>query len=684
MFAKPIHAELKPLFKAIFERGELRGRQTFAELEKRINGADHFERILTLYHEDEKTNKLIAESLHPYYIKNSESDLLNYFASRTYLLSVDESAELEDAIYLSTYDKFLYDAIDPLRETVPQYTFDKFLAGEPCPYYDELPKEYVTDKGNYFAISDWQAAKLQKVVWHDFAYLLEQLQAIAANLADPVSYLLAIKKTVTSLLDDERNDATTLKSALAGCSFLPGNYLKNLDAGRLSDELTYYRKSDLHLKSITPAVMAPALVLIDENHEGLVGNELCLWFSLDQLEGWLEEVENGRSWTGEVSEPDWRALIDGTRTAVEEEIETLTAAMEAVAYDEDRSKKEISDYLIGEFEQYRTSFKAFEHKWLFGLFRDNEESNAHIDRVIITNSFFGRDSEINLRLLHRAMVLHGMIWVTVQIYADVFETHRIEFPDDDTSHFSIMSLLSTMAPDKELYEAMINSLDDAVAYHESYFLPFDLFKQNHREDFHHIFHRAVDRLQGILDDAEPSNKILYLQTRLKELRQRSLKKSQITDDDREFGSYDDRYSNFFKEFLELEADYINQVRGLSFQPPLQLAAKAVTAKILSPPLTFNELLTPDQAALLLSTLESVGITRDGRSVISERRKGALRGVVEALLDAHLLPATSLEQLCRVIAGHIGLELHSKLDYSQVSERFRKTAAAYIKQYHSTR
>jgi len=683
MFAKPIHAELRPLFKTIFERGEQRAQQTFTELSNRINGADHFERILTLYREDEKTNKLIAESPHPYYIKNSENDLLNYFASRTYLLNVDETAELEEAVFLSTYDKLLFDALDPLRETVPKYTFDKFLAGEQCSYYDHLPKEYVTDKDNYFAISDWQAAKMQIVVWHDFIFLLERLRAVAANLADPVGYLLSIKKDITRLLNDEKNDAATLKSALAACSFLPVSDLKNIDAGRLSDELTHYRKSDLHLKSITPALIGPALELIGGNHEGLVGNELCLWFSLDQLEGWIEGVENGRPWTGEVSEPDWRALIDEMRTAVKEEIEQLTAAMEAIAYDEDRSKAEIGNYLIGEFEQYRSSFKAFEHKWLFGLFRDNEESNTHIDRVIITNSFFGRDSEINLRLLHRAMVLHGMIWVTVQIYADVFETHRIEFPDDDTSYFSIMSLLSTMAPDRELYEAMSNSLDDAVAYHESYFLPFDLFKQNHREDFHHIFHRAVDRLQGILDDAEPSNKILYLQTRLKELRQRALKKQQITDDDREFGSYDDRYSNFFKEFLELEVEYIDQVKGVSFQPPLQLSTKATTT-LLSPPLTFDDLFTPDQAEFLLAMLESVGITRDGRSVISERRKGALRGVVEAMLEAHLLPAASLEQLCRVIAGYIGLKLRSKLDYSQVSEKFRKAAAAHIKQYHSAK
>jgi hypothetical protein len=683
MLAKPIHAELKPLFKTIFERGEMRARQAFLELEDSLHGADHFKRVLTLYLEDEKTNKLIEESQHPYYIKNSEQDLLNYFASRTYLLNVNETAELEEAIYLSIYDKLLYDALKPLRKMVPQYTFDKFMAGDQCSYYNHLPKEYVTDKNNYFAISDWQADKLQRVVWHDFMFLLKKLQAIVANFSDPLRYLSEIKDDLTRLLDEEINDPTTLKSALAKCSYLPADYLNNLDAGRLSDELSYYRKSDLHLKSITPNVMTSAFVLIDENHEGLVGNELCLWFSLDQLEGWLEEVEDGSPWEEEVLEPNWLELIDETRDAVQLEIENLTTSMEAIAYDEDRSQAEIGNYLIDEFEKYRSSFNAFEHKWLFGLFRDNEESNAHIDRVIITNSFFGRDSEINLRLLHRAMVLHGMIWITVQIYSDVFETHRIEFPDDDTSYFSIMSHLSTMAPNKELYKAMMNSLDNAISYNESYYLPFDLFKQNHREDFHHIFHRAVDRLQGILDDAEPSNKILYLQTRLKELRQRALKMSQMTDNNREFGRYDDRYSNFFKEFLELEANYIDQVKGLSFQPPFQLPATVMT-KLLSAPVTFDDLLMPDQKAFVLNLLELVGITREGKTVISERRKGALRGVVEALREAHLLPAISLDKACRLIAGHIHLELRSKLDYSQVSEKFRKTAAAHIKRLQSQR
>jgi hypothetical protein len=676
MLAKPIHAELKPLFQSIYKRGKQRAREKFAALKKDLAASDHFNQLLLLNQEDEKTNQLIEDFEHPYYIKNTEETLLNYFASRTYLLSVDESGVLEEAIFLDAYDRILYEAIKPLRADVPQFSYARFISGETCPYYQHLPKEFVTDKDNYFAINDWQAAQLQKVVWHDFQFLAGTLEALASDLAEPLPFLAELNKSIVSFLDESKLDNATVKDRLAGLGFLPGEFLVKLHAEVINEELGYFRRFDLHLKSISPTSFGNALKLVEDGFTGFAGNELCLVYSLDQLAGWLEDIEKGLDWTASVTEPDWRELIDETRVAATEEMDRLTEAMEAVAYDEDRAQSEIGSYLIAEFEKYRAQFNAFPHKWLFSLMRDDEDSKAHIDRVMTTNSFFGRNSEINLKLLQDALVLSGMIWVSVQIYAGVFETHRIEFPDNDTSHFAVMSLLSTMVPDKELYQAMNDSLTDAVAHHESYFLPFDVFMQNHKENFHHIFYRAVERLQTILDDSEPSNKILYLQTRLKELRQRELKIAEFTDDEREFGTYDDRYSTYFKDFLGIEAEFIAQVKEVNFQSPLQLTHAPLKRLNAAP--GFDELFTGEQAAFLLNLLERNGITREGKWVISQRKKGALRGVVEALLEDRLLPAASLDQLCRTIAGHIGLDLRSKLDHSQVSEDFRKAAKSFIK------
>jgi len=677
MIAKPIHAELKPLFRSIYDRGQQRAQETFAELQKGLATADHFNQLLLLNREDERINQLIEDFEHPYYIKNTEETLLNYFASRTYLLNVDESAELEEAIYLSDYDRLLYQAIKPLLEIVPRYTYSRFISGELCPYYQHLPKEFATDEANYFAINDWQADQLQKVVWHDFQLLSCWLQTKATKLDQPLALLAELNLTIVAFLDDTETDTATVKSRLSALDILPSDYLENLSADVINEELKYFRRFDLHLKSINPVSFAKPLELVDTGGTGLAGNELCLVYALDQLAGWLDDIEKGLDWRNPVTQPDWRQQIDETRVAAADEVERLTAAMEEVAYDENREQPATSSYLIAEFEKYRARFNSFGHKWLFALMRDDEDSKAHIDRVMITNSFFGRNSEINLNLLHEALVLHGMIWVTVQIYAGIFETHRIDFPDNDTSHFAVMSLLSTMVPDKALYQAMNESLTDAITHHESYFLPFDVFMQNHKENFHHIFYRAVERLQTILDDAEPSNKILYLQTRLKELRQRELKMSEFTDDEREFGSYDDRYSSYFKDFLSIEAEFIEQVKALSFQPPLTF--NSLPVKRLAVAAGFEDLFTREQAVYLLKLLEKSGITRDGRSVISERKKGALRGVVEALLEHRLLPALSLDHLCRTIAGHIGLDLRSKLDHSQVSEDFRKATLALIKE-----
>jgi hypothetical protein len=86
--------------------------------------------------------------------------------------------------------------------------------------------------------------------------------------------------------------------------------------------------------------------------------------------------------------------------------------------------------------------------------------------------------------------------------------------------------------------------------------------------------------------------------------------------------------------------------------------------------------------LVLTVLEQLSLTQNGISTMSPRKKGALRGVVEALLEANLLPAKSLEVLCQAIAAKIQLDLKAKLDYSAISEAYKVKARKYLKAHYS--
>ncbi|MFD1616568.1 hypothetical protein [Gelatiniphilus marinus] len=80
----------------------------------------------------------------------------------------------------------------------------------------------------------------------------------------------------------------------------------------------------------------------------------------------------------------------------------------------------------------------------------------------------------------------------------------------------------------------------------------------------------------------------------------------------------------------------------------------------------------------LKLMEDLSITLNYKFNLSERKKGAIRGVIEALKESSILPNQSLTLLCDLVAKEIELQLNSKLDASNTSEEYKKKALEYIK------
>jgi hypothetical protein len=84
---------------------------------------------------------------------------------------------------------------------------------------------------------------------------------------------------------------------------------------------------------------------------------------------------------------------------------------------------------------------------------------------------------------------------------------------------------------------------------------------------------------------------------------------------------------------------------------------------------------------VLKLLEDLSITTNGTYNLSERKKGAIRGIVIALREENILPNQSIEILSNTIAAKIGLIINSKLDSSTISDTFEKKARVYIKEHY---
>ncbi|TXD45852.1 hypothetical protein [Polaribacter sp. IC073] len=97
--------------------------------------------------------------------------------------------------------------------------------------------------------------------------------------------------------------------------------------------------------------------------------------------------------------------------------------------------------------------------------------------------------------------------------------------------------------------------------------------------------------------------------------------------------------------------------------------------------TFKTVITnKSKREYIYNILEHFGaINSERKSVLTERKKGVLRGVVEALMDNNILPQLGLHNLCIIIAKEINLELKSKLDYHDTAKNVHKEAKEYIKE-----
>ena len=143
---------------------------------------------------------------------------------------------------------------------------------------------------------------------------------------------------------------------------------------------------------------------------------------------------------------------------------------------------------------------------------------------------------------------------------------------------------------------------------------------------------------------------------------------EVTDDDF-------KYSNLLKQFLEVEAEFLKETVIINnFALPQATQPRLIENKSE----TLNDIIEASKLDYIIKMLEDLSITNNGKSILSERRKWAIRGIVESLKENSILPNINLDKLCKLIAAKIQLELNSKLDFSTTSNDYYKKANEYIK------
>jgi hypothetical protein len=137
------------------------------------------------------------------------------------------------------------------------------------------------------------------------------------------------------------------------------------------------------------------------------------------------------------------------------------------------------------------------------------------------------------------------------------------------------------------------------------------------------------------------------------------------------------YIKTIKQWLQDEIEFFKEY-------PLAEVTKKKKSDKKSIPTSLEEITNSGNIQFIMQMLEDLQISENGKFILGERKKGSIRGVVEALHEQMIIPQLTLEISCKLIATRIELELQSKLDHSDTVTFYKKRALEYIRNHFSSK
>ena len=677
MFNKPINNIVKEHFKTMRGTAKQKAEKDFkVNILEKIDGLDDFRKLKLCVAEDGRIKSLKKEDKHPYYINNSDDWLLTQFANRYFLLNIDETEEFIQSVYLGDYGSLIFKEIDSLIKKIPKLTYEDFIAGVQCEYLETFEFYYNIEKEDYYEISKWQMNVLLDIVQYDVLNVIRDYQKYCKTIDNPINFITDELSILEEEVLETITDATALKQILSKLYIFKNNDISKYDNDLLLENYPLFFNDENNYRKLNPENLKEPLNNISNDVKNIVSNELTLFYVLDTVLKWMKSIIKGKSLIEPFEYIDLKKKIDEVKGETENEYQKeIEELIDFCFNNEAITSEQKKEYLRAKFEDEIDAYNKIKDKRIFFFLRDENE-NLLLENLRFSYIINDTLDEV-LGELKKAYRILNVSWEISSIFFELFDSKTMYYKKDSGSHLMIHSLMNDMVLDKDDYNVLHSSMDNFFQRFQNDSVPLDIHFINHRNIYIRLFEKCISRLQEILDNAEPSNKVLYIQTRLKELRQRELRFRTISERNEEFEDKEDKFPNLFKEFLSIEAEFIKetvQISPISFLPnqtkSLSLGVEETDS--------FKTFVSLEKQSYILKLLEDLSITVEGKSVLSTRKKGALRGVVEALREENILSQIGIDKLCKIIAKEIDLELKSKLDFSDVSQKFQKDAKQYIK------
>jgi hypothetical protein len=215
ILSKPINNTIKVKVNTILKAAKRRADNYFDEnIKSKIKDLDNYDSLLILAKERETLKKKISKSEYIFYIEYASSPqwLISQFASRSFLLNIDESEILEEAAFLDKYRSNVYKAIDKIKKEIPLYTYDDFINGKICKYFQSFDYYRNLSEQDYYKIVKWQSENVIKIISYESSMLINNIQIHLKNTGKTLEFIKSEKILFDEVMDCESNNPEKLKT----------------------------------------------------------------------------------------------------------------------------------------------------------------------------------------------------------------------------------------------------------------------------------------------------------------------------------------------------------------------------------------------------------------------------------------------------------------------------------------
>jgi hypothetical protein len=526
------------------------------------------------------------------YLKNANNEdwLMKLFASRFTILNVDDTTELDRAVYLGALQGKINEAYLYCKNEIPEYSFDSFIKGIDNPILFELNYIYhINDSNDFFKIRHWQVEQLVKVISFETTNIINN---ILSQLREFPEYKEKLERDVNlydnTLSKSTFTQANELMGLLENFSFMKDYPFNLISISSILADHEQFKQGEPPWSQISPKSIDASRQRFNKIKQTPFSDTPFIFYTIYQTINWAKAYLDGQEITDKFNYPNYIEVAKKTIADAETEADKIIEAFEQTIDHKIKSKQETEQICRRELELLRHKFNCSEDtikEYFASLQKEDNTPN-----IFQMNAFFF-DMDQHIHFLKEACILRELIHYFIISCRELGGNNRVEYPglDDGSSISEIMYLAHNMVLDSDLHDKLSDILDDFMRYTMAYNMPMDIALQNVREAMHQLFIECIDRLLNYLEDAHPASKVMYIQTRLKQLKQRELGFKQLVSSDE--NNMQAKYTSLLREYLELEAEFIQETKDISFlQQPIKIIQPSKPKKqqsLLDAPLSFK-------------------------------------------------------------------------------------------------